>query len=55
MRPIWRRRYDEPPSPERWGYPLEALREDVGNAIVYREYTDPRNIQVCIFDDRLEI
>jgi predicted HTH transcriptional regulator len=55
MRPIWRRRYDESPFPERWDYPLEALREDIGNVIVHRDYSDPGNIQVCIFDDRPEI
>jgi hypothetical protein len=36
-------------------YPLEALREAVVNAIVHRDYTDPGNIQIRIFDDRLEI
>ncbi len=40
---------------EKWDYPLEALREDVVNAIVHRDYTDPGNIQIRIFDDRLEI
>ena len=40
---------------EKWDYPLEALREAVVNAIVHRDYTDPGNIQIRIFDDRLEI
>lgn len=31
------------------------LREAVVNAIVHRDYTDPGNIQIRIFDDRLEI
>ncbi len=55
MRPIWRRHYDKAPFPQRWDYPREALREAIMNAIVHRDYTDPGNIQVCIFDDRLEI
>ena len=40
---------------ERWDYPLEALREAVVNAVVHRDYTDPGNIQIRIFDDRPEI
>jgi ATP-dependent DNA helicase RecG len=40
---------------EKWDYPPEALREAVVNAIVHRDYTDPGNIQIRIFDDRLEI
>jgi ATP-dependent DNA helicase RecG len=40
---------------EKWDYPLEALREAVVNAIVHRDYTDPDNIQIRIFDNRLEI
>jgi hypothetical protein len=37
---------------ERWEYPLEALREAVANALCHREYRDPGNVQVRIFDDR---
>ena len=40
---------------EVWDYPLEALREAIMNAIVHRDYTDSGNIQIRIFDDRLEI
>jgi len=40
---------------EIWDYPLGALREALMNAIVHRDYTDPGNIQIRIFDDRLEI
>ncbi len=39
---------------EKWDYPLGALREAVVNAIVHRDYTDPGNIQIRIFDARLE-
>jgi len=40
---------------EKWEYPIEALREGLINAIVHRDYTDAGNIQVRIFDDRIEI
>ncbi|MEI8173781.1 MAG: ATP-binding protein [Deltaproteobacteria bacterium] len=33
----------------------ERIGEAVVNAIVHRDYTDPGNIQIRIFDDRLEI
>ena len=40
---------------EVWDYPLLALREAILNALVHRDYSDPGNIQVRIFDDHLEI
>lgn len=40
---------------EKWEYPVEALREGIINAIVHRDYTDAGNIQVRIFDNRIEI
>lgn len=40
---------------EKWEYPLEALREAVTNAIVHRNYFSSGNVQVRVFDDRLEI
>jgi ATP-dependent DNA helicase RecG len=40
---------------ERWEYPLEALREAIINATCHRDYRDSGNIQVRIFDDRLEV
>ena len=40
---------------ERWEYPLPALREAVTNALCHRDYRDAGNVQVRIFDDRLEV
>ena len=38
-----------------WEYPLDALREAVTNAVCHREYGSTANVQIRIFDDRLEI
>jgi ATP-dependent DNA helicase RecG len=38
-----------------WEYPLEALREAVINAVCHRDYLGGANIQVRLYDDRLEI
>jgi ATP-dependent DNA helicase RecG len=38
-----------------WDYPLIAVREAVVNALVHRDYLDSGNIQIRIFDDRLEV
>jgi len=40
---------------EKWEYPLPAVREAIVNAICHRDYRDPGNVQVRIFDDRLEV
>jgi ATP-dependent DNA helicase RecG len=40
---------------ERWEYPLEALREAVINAICHRDYASSGEVQVRLFDDRLEV
>ena len=43
------RRYD------RWEYPLRALEEAITNALVHRDYFSNGEIQLSIFDDRIEI
>jgi len=40
---------------EKWEYPIEAIREAVTNAICHRDYEISSNVQVRIFDDRIEI
>jgi len=38
---------------ERFTYPLPALREVLLNAVVHRDYTNPSDIQIKIFDDQI--
>ena len=38
---------------ERFAYPLPALREVLLNAVVHRDYTNPSDIQIKIFDDHI--
>jgi ATP-dependent DNA helicase RecG len=45
----------KPEREETWEYPREALREAVVNAICHRDYQDTGNVQVRVFDDRIEI
>ncbi len=40
---------------ERWEYPLLAIKEGIINAVCHRDYALSSNVQVRIFDDRLEI
>ncbi len=40
---------------EKWEYPLEGLREAVVNAICHRDYASTANVQIRVFDDRLEV
>lgn len=46
---------NKPTRTERWDYPIPAPREAIVNAIVHRNYDDSGNIQVRIFDNRLEL
>ncbi len=40
---------------ERFAYPLSALREALLNAVVHRDYANPSDIQIKIFDNRITI
>jgi len=40
---------------EKWEYPLGGLREAVVNTICHRDYASSANVQIRIFDDRLEV
>lgn len=40
---------------ERWEYPIEAIREAVTNALCHRNYKISSNVQIRVFDDRIEI
>ncbi|HIJ96523.1 MAG TPA: ATP-dependent DNA helicase [Desulfuromonadales bacterium] len=40
---------------EIWEYPQVAVREALANAIVHRDYQNPSDIQIKIFDNRLTI
>ena len=35
--------------------PTDSVRELIANAVAHRSYLEPGNIQVAIFDDRLEV
>jgi len=45
----------KPRRDEIWEYPLNALREAIINAIVHRDYTELGEIQIEVYDDRIEI
>ncbi|MBI4980483.1 putative DNA binding domain-containing protein [Candidatus Woesearchaeota archaeon] len=40
---------------ETWEYPIEAVREAITNALCHRDYQFSCNVQVRIFDDRIEV
>ena len=40
---------------ENWQYPIPAIRELLLNAIVHRDYTNPTDVIVKIFDNSIEI
>jgi len=43
----------KPRREEIWEYPLDAVREAVINAVAHRDYAEPSEIQVRIYDDKL--
>lgn len=40
---------------EKWEYPLGVIREAIVNAICHRDYSSVGNVQIRIFDTRIEI
>lgn len=40
---------------EKWEYPIEAVREAIINAVCHRDYEISSNVQVRIFNDRIEV
>ncbi len=40
---------------EKWEYPPDAMREAITNAICHRDYFSSGNVQIRIFDDRMEV
>ena len=40
---------------EEYELPTKTMREMIANAVVHRSYLDESCVQVCIFDDRIEV
>jgi ATP-dependent DNA helicase RecG len=40
---------------ERYEYPPDAIREAIVNAVCHRDYESSANVQIRIFDDRIEV
>lgn len=40
---------------EKYDYPPDAIREAIINAVCHRDYEESSNVQVRVFDDRIEI
>lgn len=40
---------------DRWEYPLRALEEILSNALAHRDYSSNAEIQLSIYDDRIEV
>jgi ATP-dependent DNA helicase RecG len=45
----------KPEREERYEYPVDAIREAIINAVCHRDYETSTNIQIRIFDDRIEV
>lgn len=40
---------------DRYELPVDSVREMIANSVAHRSYLEPGNIQVALFDDRLEV
>ncbi len=40
---------------DRYELPVDSVREIIANSVAHRSYLEPGNIQVALFDDRLEV
>ena len=40
---------------DKYEYPIKALREAMINAVIHRDYINPADVRIFIFDDRVEI
>ena len=40
---------------DKFEYPIEALREAIINGLIHRNYQEPADVRVFIFDDRVEV
>ena len=40
---------------DKFEYPLDALREAIINALIHRNYQEPADVRVFIFDNRVEV
>jgi len=47
--------FDDNQRHDRWEYPLRALEEVLNNALAHRDYSSNADIQVSIYDDRIEV
>ena len=45
----------KPEREEKYEYPPDAIREAIINAVCHRDYEEASNVQIRIFDDRIEI
>jgi len=36
-------------------YPLKAIREAIINAVIHRDYREPADTRILIFNDKIEI
>jgi len=47
--------FDQNQRYDRWEYPLRALEEVITNALAHRDYFSNSDIQLAIYDDRIEV